>query len=203
MEPLNKGATGSVESALCSISTHFEIIDLALSRVHNIDITTTQADTRIDLESMFYYVRPCAIILVFFLHPITSYCEPAFTKHVVSAPLDDLFQTPPSSPPSEEEEMTDSAPIPHPSDHLPQAVHSAINLRRRQMDPYERYLLRLSDLQVLVGKAGEDTWKDAIRSGHSPLHLLDKFTLSFQIQRYKSKFQVSLFSINSYACFTH
>ena len=81
--------------------------------------------------------------------------------------------------------MTDSAPVtvPYPSDQLPQAVQSAVSLRRRQMDPYERYLLRLSDLQVLVGKVG-DQWKDAVKSGHSPLHLLDKFTLLFQIQRY-------------------
>ena len=98
---------------------------------------------------------------------------------------DDLFQTPLSSPPSEEEEATDSAPLtqPLPPDTLPGSIQSAASLRRRQADPYERYLLRLSDLQVLVGKAGED-WKEATRSGRSSVHLLDKFTLSFQIQRW-------------------
>ena len=124
--------------------------------------------------------------------------EHYFATHIFHIPLDDLFQTPPSSPPSEEEEMTDSAPVtgPHPSDHLPQAFQSAVSLRQRQMDPYERYLLRLSDLQVLVGKAG-DGWKDAVKSGHSSLHLLDKFTLSFQIQRYRYALMSPAFKFSS------
>lgn len=53
---------------------------------------------------------------------------------------------------------------------------------RAQVDCYERYQLWLSDLQVLVGKAGED-WAQVLTSGHSPLHVLDKFTLSIKIQR--------------------
>lgn len=35
---------------------------------------------------------------------------------------------------------------------------------------------------MLVGKV-EDGWKMAIKTGHSPLHVMDKFTLSVQIER--------------------
>ena len=45
-----------------------------------------------------------------------------------------------------------------------------------------RYLLTLSEFQLLVGKV-EDNWKAAIKSGYSSLHIMDKFTLSVQIQR--------------------
>ena len=47
---------------------------------------------------------------------------------------------------------------------------------------YCRYLLTLSEFQVLVGKV-QDDWKAAIKSGCSSLHIMDKFTLSVQIQR--------------------
>ncbi len=59
--------------------------------------------------------------------------------------LDDLFQTPPSSPPSETE-WVDSGPRP-----LIYSVQSDSSTSKRQgIDPYQRYLLRLSDLQVCV-----------------------------------------------------
>ena len=51
------------------------------------------------------------------------------------------------------------------------------------LDGYERYQLWLSDLQVLVGKAREE-WGEVLTRGHTPLHVLDKFTLSIKIQRY-------------------
>ena len=32
----------------------------------------------------------------------------------------------------------------------------------------------------------KDEWKAAIKSGHSSLHIMDKFTLSMQIERYST-----------------
>ena len=106
---------------------------------------------------------------------------------------DELFQTPPSSPPSEveleeEENMTDGGvPLsqPVPPHQLHTSLHSLASPHRRlSNDPFERYLLSLSDLQILVGKA-EENWKEVTRSGQSLLHLLDRFTLSVRIQRQK------------------
>ena len=95
----------------------------------------------------------------------------------------DEFTTPPSSPPSKEDQP-DGAPLSQ--DVKPQDLQNALQAvsthRRSQDDPFDRYLLRLSDLQILVGKA-DDLWREAVKSGQSSLHLLDKFTLSVQIQR--------------------
>ena len=101
---------------------------------------------------------------------------------------DELFATPLSSPPSEEEreEVIDGCPplsSPAPPRLLQASLHSLARAQRRlSNDPFERYLLSLSDLQILVGKAEED-WKQVTRSGQSSLHLLDRFTLSVRVQR--------------------
>lgn len=72
---------------------------------------------------------------------------------------------------------------PLPADMHSKSSRSFASLRLRRVEPYTRYLLQLSDLQLLVGKVGEN-WKEATRSGQSSIHLLDKFTLSIQIQRF-------------------
>ena len=80
--------------------------------------------------------------------------------------------------------MTDGAPLsqPAPPHQLQTALHSIANLHRLLSNPFERYLLSLSDLQILVGKA-EENWKKTTRSGQSSLHVLDRFTVSVKIQR--------------------
>ena len=98
----------------------------------------------------------------------------------------DEFVTPLSSPPSEvEDDQPDasnvtqlSQPVSH--QKLSNALQASV--LELQTDPYDRYLLSLSDLQVLVGKVDED-WRQAVKNGRSQLHLLDKFTLSVRIQR--------------------
>ena len=84
------------------------------------------------------------------------------------------------------------------AESLQSALHSASALKQLQL-PHERYLLRLSDLQVLVGRREEvgrcgllvggpeggvgSTGMPGM--GETPeLHLLDKFTLSVKIQRF-------------------
>ena len=53
----------------------------ALRRAHNIDATATQADARIDSESIYSYVFTLGHtqLFNFFLHSVSSYCEPTFT----------------------------------------------------------------------------------------------------------------------------
>ncbi|XP_077998114.1 intermembrane lipid transfer protein VPS13D-like [Glandiceps talaboti] len=47
---------------------------------------------------------------------------------------------------------------------------------------YDKYTLDMSDLQVLVGKA-KDNWKSAHFKGTSALHVVDRFTISVQLER--------------------
>ncbi len=99
--------------------------------------------------------------------------------------------TPLSSPPSEtEEDVPDGATEsrlsrPVSFQRLSDALRGSVV--ELSSDPYDRYVLSLSDLQVLVGKVDED-WREAVRGGRSRLHLLDKFTLLVRIQRMLSNF---------------
>ncbi|XP_070561460.1 LOW QUALITY PROTEIN: intermembrane lipid transfer protein VPS13D-like [Ptychodera flava] len=47
---------------------------------------------------------------------------------------------------------------------------------------YDKYTLDMSDLQVLVGKA-KDNWKSAHVKGTSAMHVVDRFTISVQLER--------------------
>jgi vacuolar protein sorting-associated protein 13D len=127
-----------------------------------------------------YFSPPCIVCYTFLYSTSSSINRLIFA--------DELFQTPPSSPPSEveQEDTTDGGvPLsePVPPHQLHSSLHSLASLQRRLSNsPFERYLLSLSDLQILVGKA-EENWKEVTRSGQSSLHLLDRFTLSVRIQR--------------------
>ena len=56
-----------------------------------------------------------------------------------------------------------------------------------EMTPYTnlcfRYTLNLNDVQVMVGKA-RDNWKFAHNKGTSHMHVVDKFSISLQFDRY-------------------
>lgn len=47
---------------------------------------------------------------------------------------------------------------------------------------YDCYSLDLTDMQILIGKA-KDNWRFALNKGSSNLHLLDRFSISLQIER--------------------
>ena len=99
----------------------------------------------------------------------------------------DEFQTPPSSPPPNEHyiESVDGQGTkvePIKLDALHAALHSLSALKQLEL-PHERYLLRLSDLQILVGKVKEEE-RSIEETVENALHLLEKFTLSVKIQRY-------------------
>ncbi|XP_048240313.1 vacuolar protein sorting-associated protein 13D-like isoform X2 [Haliotis rufescens] len=47
---------------------------------------------------------------------------------------------------------------------------------------YERYKLDLTDMQVLLGRP-QDNWRHAYLRGNSRMHILDKFSISLQLER--------------------
>ena len=46
-----------------------------------------------------------------------------------------------------------------------------------------RYTLHLSELQVMIGRA-MDNWKHAHNKGTSHMHVVDKFSISLQLERF-------------------
>ncbi|XP_043215701.1 vacuolar protein sorting-associated protein 13D-like [Amphibalanus amphitrite] len=51
-----------------------------------------------------------------------------------------------------------------------------------QKKMYDKFSLNFSDLQVLVGRV-RDNWRQALAKGSSPMHVLDRFTISLQLER--------------------
>jgi vacuolar protein sorting-associated protein 13D len=47
---------------------------------------------------------------------------------------------------------------------------------------YDRYCVELTDLQILIGKV-KDNWRYAHNKGSSTLHVLDRFSISLQIEK--------------------
>ncbi|XP_055954829.1 intermembrane lipid transfer protein VPS13D [Patella vulgata] len=102
------------------------------------------------------------------------------TKHASSSAhkLDedvneDDFHTPLSTPPNEPNDLIDVNNIPSPSDLSSQTLQDHL---------YERYIIDLTDLQVLQGRS-HDNWKQAYSKGTSKMHVIDKFTISLQLER--------------------
>ena len=101
--------------------------------------------------------------------------------HASIPSLPDEFITPPSSLPSEEErDSPDAAPLSQPVPPL--ELSGALQAASGAKGTHDRFLLFLSDMQVLIGQADEG-WREAIHGGRSRLHLLDKFTLSVRLKR--------------------
>lgn len=46
---------------------------------------------------------------------------------------------------------------------------------------YDSYCLELTDLQILIGRV-KDNWRYALNKGSSNLHVLDRFSISLQIE---------------------
>ncbi|XP_071113916.1 intermembrane lipid transfer protein VPS13D-like [Haliotis cracherodii] len=100
---------------------------------------------------------------------------------------DDDFHTPLTTPPNESA-LDDDPPL--------RSVSSTSQLTRETsatsvtgvsstavMDHlYERYKLDLTDMQVLLGRP-QDNWRHAYLRGNSRMHILDKFSISLQLER--------------------
>ncbi|KAL1458033.1 hypothetical protein WDU94_008208, partial [Cyamophila willieti] len=98
---------------------------------------------------------------------------------------DEAFQTPCSTPPGSQ--FGDSPPLSYSrvnsSSFLAGTVGGLGFNDRALLDRlYDRYVMELNDLQILVGKV-RDNWKFAQSKGSSALHVLDRFNISLQIDR--------------------
>jgi vacuolar protein sorting-associated protein 13D len=94
---------------------------------------------------------------------------------------DETFLTPCSTPP--QSEASDSEE--HTLEFLPnleQDMKGSFTERSLHHRLYDRYCVELTDLQILIGKV-KDNWRYAHNKGSSTLHVLDRFSISLQIEK--------------------
>lgn len=84
----------------------------------------------------------------------------------------DVYLTPPSSPPPEPMDGPD---------------FSSSTLKTL----YQRFCLEINDMQLIVGSVS-DNWNHALQRGSGPLHVLNRFSLTFELQRRISSFSADL-----------
>ncbi|XP_058447485.1 intermembrane lipid transfer protein Vps13D isoform X2 [Malaya genurostris] len=98
---------------------------------------------------------------------------------------DDAFMTPCSTPPGSEASTTNSPTLETAFSELPElgTVNAdALDEHTLYKKLYDRYQLHLTDLQVLVCR-GKERWNFASTKGTSTLHVLDRFSISLQVER--------------------
>ncbi|KAL4233287.1 Vacuolar protein sorting-associated protein 13D [Mactra antiquata] len=89
---------------------------------------------------------------------------------------EDEFLTPMSTPPNEKSESNQS------SFDIEQLSKLELNESDINNKIYDRYTLELTDLQVMSGKM-KDNWKHIYHRNTTPLHLVDRFSISLQLER--------------------
>ncbi|XP_053697242.1 intermembrane lipid transfer protein Vps13D [Sabethes cyaneus] len=98
---------------------------------------------------------------------------------------DDAFMTPCSTPPGSEASTTNSPTLESAFSELPEinpAGADSLDEHALYQKLYDRYQLHLTDLQVLVCR-GKERWNFASTKGTSTLHVLDRFSISLQVER--------------------
>lgn len=100
---------------------------------------------------------------------------------------EDAFMTPCSTPPGSQCSTTDSPTLCSALSEMPEIVVNPgdaglLNERSLHHKLYDSYSLNLTDMQVLVCKSKE-RWSFASAKGSSTLHLLDRFSISLQVER--------------------
>ncbi|XP_056631377.1 intermembrane lipid transfer protein Vps13D [Diorhabda sublineata] len=93
---------------------------------------------------------------------------------------DEMYLTPCSTPPVSEGSISGEQTISgEPDIENKTNLLNEMNLHRKL---YDSYCLELKDLQILIGRA-KDNWRFALNKGSSNLHVLDRFSISLQIER--------------------
>lgn len=100
---------------------------------------------------------------------------------------DEAFMTPCSTPPGSHASTTTDSPtlmtalsdIP---DSIINQIDTGLNERTLHDKLYDSFCIDLIDLQVLVCK-GKERWAFASQKNSSPLHVLDRFSISLQLER--------------------
>lgn len=100
---------------------------------------------------------------------------------------EDAFMTPCSTPPGSQCSTSDSPTLCSALSEMPEIVVNPgdaglLNERSLHHKLYDSYSLNLTDMQVLVCKSKE-RWSFASAKGSSTLHLLDRFSISLQVER--------------------
>ena len=91
--------------------------------------------------------------------------------------------TPSSSPPTEEEKEEEGKESQQGQTETVNDMLGGSITDSTIMDRiYDKYTLDLSELQVMVGRA-KDNWKHAHNKGTSHMHVVDKFSISLQLER--------------------
>ncbi|XP_054285267.1 intermembrane lipid transfer protein VPS13D-like [Macrosteles quadrilineatus] len=96
---------------------------------------------------------------------------------------EEAFQTPCSTPPGSEASNSIS-PLEPVGSPLNQTFDSGASISELAIHHklYDRYSVDLNELQILVGRV-KDNWKFAHLKGTSALHVLDRFSISLQMER--------------------
>ncbi|XP_055636021.1 intermembrane lipid transfer protein Vps13D isoform X3 [Toxorhynchites rutilus septentrionalis] len=98
---------------------------------------------------------------------------------------DDAFMTPCSTPPGSEVSTTQSPTLASAFSELPElnATNTdTLDEYALYQKLYDRYNILLTDLQILVCR-GKERWNFASSKGTSTLHVLDRFSISLQLER--------------------
>lgn len=91
-----------------------------------------------------------------------------------------MFMTPCSTPPASEESDSESQTTVYTNNT--QMQESNLNETDLHQKLYDRYMVELADMQILIGKV-KDNWRYAQNKGTSTLHVLDRFNISFVMER--------------------
>ncbi|XP_028134062.1 intermembrane lipid transfer protein Vps13D [Diabrotica virgifera virgifera] len=93
---------------------------------------------------------------------------------------DETYLTPCSTPPVSEGSLSADQTIEGISEA--EDASNILNESNLHKKLYDSYCLDLTDLQILIGRA-KDNWRFALNKGSSNLHVLDRFSISLQIER--------------------
>lgn len=100
---------------------------------------------------------------------------------------EEAFMTPCSTPPGSEASTTDSPTLCSALSEMPDLVvlnvgDNSLNEKSLHHKLYDSYTMNLTDMQVLVCRSKE-RWSFASAKGSSALHVLDRFSISLQMER--------------------
>ena len=93
---------------------------------------------------------------------------------------DELFITPASSPGEEDEDKKTTFPIALPNDDTKDSFEASERLLHGAM--YDTYNVDLNNMQIIVGCV-KDNWRSAHLRGSSSLHMVDRFSISLNVER--------------------
>ncbi|XP_066151224.1 intermembrane lipid transfer protein Vps13D isoform X2 [Euwallacea fornicatus] len=110
--------------------------------------------------------------------------EPALKPDFITkeSEEDEMFLTPCSTPPVSEDSGGSEEPTLAETSQIEDFARFKLGEANLHDKLYDCYSLEMNDLQILIGKAREN-WRYALNKGSSTLHVVDRFSISLQIER--------------------